>query len=376
MLSETYKSDLPIPWDALGAPFAAAEDVLARLDERLRASPAASGWTSRTHFHDACASVWLAGELAHLEDLVLHDAGMDIRAPTHELTRAHAVLRARRLVAGKEPKWALSPAGLMQLRGRPSSPDRRGGSGRVHEDEGPDVDEQDAGGAPERDEAPSDDLSKEFAAIDAVLARSSRLLQKSVLEAKRERDPLVYDQDWDEDARLQEWRSALDATRQRPSLLAAALSLEAWQILDPLQHLPWLGQLLVSAVLRERGKTAAHLLCLNVGLRHVPRERRRSRDRTVRLLAFAEAIEAAAEIGMKEHDRLMLARAQLERKLRGRRSTSQLPKLIELVLARPIVTAALIAQELGITQRGAQNLVAELGLRETTGRGRYRAWGI
>jgi hypothetical protein len=36
----------------------------------------------------------------------------------------------------------------------------------------------------------------------------------------------------------------------------------------------------------------------------------------------------------------------------------------------------MIAEELHITPRAAQNLVADLGLREATGRGRYRAWGI
>ena len=50
--------------------------------------------------------------------------------------------------------------------------------------------------------------------------------------------------------------------------------------------------------------------------------------------------------------------------------------LIELVMARPIVNAALIARELEITPRAAQTLVAELDLRELTGRGRYRAWGV
>jgi predicted transcriptional regulator len=49
---------------------------------------------------------------------------------------------------------------------------------------------------------------------------------------------------------------------------------------------------------------------------------------------------------------------------------------VELVLSRPIVSARMIAQELQITPRAAQDLVAELGLREATGRGRYRAWGI
>src|SRR4051812_8612134 len=80
----------PLPWTALAGPFAAAEDAFARLDERLGQSPIREGWISRTHFLDACASLWLQGELVHLEDLVLHDAGMDLRAPTHELTRAHA----------------------------------------------------------------------------------------------------------------------------------------------------------------------------------------------------------------------------------------------------------------------------------------------
>ncbi|MDP3254708.1 helix-turn-helix domain-containing protein, partial [Bosea sp. (in: a-proteobacteria)] len=60
----------------------------------------------------------------------------------------------------------------------------------------------------------------------------------------------------------------------------------------------------------------------------------------------------------------------------GRRSTSRLPALIDYVLARPIVSAGMIAQELRITPRAAQDLVGELGLREATGRDRYRAWGV
>src|SRR3954454_5258117 len=104
-----------LSWRALAGPLAAAEDALARLDERLGQSPIREGWISRTHFLDACASLWLQGELVHVEDLVLHDAAMDLRAPTHELTRAHTVLRTRRRSARAEPGWATSPAGLAVL---------------------------------------------------------------------------------------------------------------------------------------------------------------------------------------------------------------------------------------------------------------------
>jgi predicted transcriptional regulator len=69
-------------------------------------------------------------------------------------------------------------------------------------------------------------------------------------------------------------------------------------------------------------------------------------------------------------------RGLLVRKLAGRRRNSKLPALVDLVLARPLVSAGMIADELGVTPRAAQDLVAELGLREMTGRGRYRAWGV
>src|ERR1700680_3885693 len=120
ILTPNYKIPDPLPWAQLAGPLAAAEDAVARLDERLAKSPIRDGWVARTHYTDACASLWLEGELVHLEDLVLHDAGMDIRSPTHELTRAHAVLRSRRRIAEAKPDWALSatgPAGRRDRRG-------------------------------------------------------------------------------------------------------------------------------------------------------------------------------------------------------------------------------------------------------------------
>ncbi len=92
--------------------FALAEDMLARLDERVARSPVGAGFTERGHFFDAASALWVAGELVHVEDLVLHDAHMDSRTPSHELTIAHAVLRARRRIWTADPIWALSGAGF------------------------------------------------------------------------------------------------------------------------------------------------------------------------------------------------------------------------------------------------------------------------
>jgi hypothetical protein len=76
-----------LPLGTLIGPAARATEALARLDERLARSPVRGGWIERQHFADAAAALWLEGELVHLEDLVLHDAHMDIRLPTHERKR-------------------------------------------------------------------------------------------------------------------------------------------------------------------------------------------------------------------------------------------------------------------------------------------------
>ncbi|RVK45094.1 hypothetical protein CN126_07785 [Sinorhizobium meliloti] len=66
----------------------------------------------------------------------------------------------------------------------------------------------------------------------------------------------------------------------------------------------------------------------------------------------------------------------MEDKLAGRRMSSKLPELLELVMARPLVLAGMVAKTLVITRHAAPRIVGELGLRELTGRGRFRAWGL
>lgn len=354
---------------------ATATEALARLDERLARSPVREGFVERQNFADAAAALWLEGELVHLEDLVLHDAHMDIRTPTHELTRAHAVLRVRRRIFAQKPDWALGREGLRELTGRGAMPAAAGQKDREGEGAGASSVEADGPGDAE------DDLpAEEFAEIDAVLARSSKILNGADVPARTRRSDarpdLIYDLDWNEEERLAEWQEVLARTRDLPVVLRAAILLEAWSDIEVLQHAIWLGPLLVAALLRQEGLAANHLASLQLGAKNIPRERRRARNRSDRLLAFVDAIHDAALAGLKEHDRLTMAKNQMERRLKQRRVSSKLPGLIEIVLSRPLVSTGMIQDRLKVTKQGALNLVGELGLREMTGRGRFRAWGV
>lgn len=359
-------ADLPL--SRLMEPVCRATAAITRLDERVSRSAVGPGWVERSHFVDSVASLWIDGELVHLEDLVLHDAAMGIRAPTHELTIAQDILRSRRRIVENEPGWALSREGLSQLRGKAA--DRQSAMPTEAPLETKSADVQDE----------EDPLAQYLAEIDAAVARSeavlSQVLRPSEPSYPKERAALLYEPDWDEDERLAEWQDVIEGSASMPPVLRSVLLLDAWNQLQVLQHAPWLGRLLAASLLRKEGVTTAHLAAFNLGLKQVGRELRTNPKQEVRIIAFLEAITEAGLAGLKEHDRLVLAQQQMQHRIAGRRRSSKLPQLVDLVLSRPIVSSGMIAKSLSVTPQGALKIASDLHLRELTGRGRFRAWGI
>ena len=166
--------------------------ALTRLDERVERSRVGSGFFERQNFADACASLWIDGELVHLEDLVLHDATRDMRTPTPELTIARDVLHTRGRIAGQFADWARSADGIRSLRKTTEigadGADEATTTGitwpaMAIDAEGESDDPDDAQDLPGVD----------YVAIDALLVRSDAAIERAKKSGRAPADPIVYD---------------------------------------------------------------------------------------------------------------------------------------------------------------------------------------
>jgi len=307
--------------DLIG-PLSAADDTLARLDERLRKSPVCPGVLARADAAEACAALWAEGALVPLEDLVLHESGMDVRSPTHDLVRAHAYLRQRRKAAAGDPKTLLTPAGILGLIGRgggfhgaggvpPESAQEsvrgRGQGAREGAGEGAGT----KGPAPDlgKTRAPAGDAAEKTEAPPAAEPALAPLRQpgKAPAPAAPPKDPFVYDETWNEAEKLAGWHAGMAQADSLPPLLGALLLAHAWHAEEPIQRQARLAPLLAGLHLRARGRTKTHLASFYLGLRRL-RPTERPRTLLDHLRQGLVIVEAGAREGLAQHDRLILAR--------------------------------------------------------------------
>lgn len=337
-----YEIPQNLPWEKFVTLWDEAGDALARLDQCLEQSDLKAAWLRRADFEEAAAALWVEGGLVPLEDLVLDDAQTNARLPNHELFQARSVLLTRRRLARQKPDEILTLENLLALQ------------------EG-------------RDQ------------LEATRQETQEMFL---------RDPF-----WDPQEALEEWLALLPQLAVFPALPATAIALHAWDHLCPFQHRnATLGRLLASSLLMKRGKISGQILCLNLGLKairwtdhaawtghgagdgHAAGSDRAAVSLEIWIKEFCRAVTKAAGQGLQLHQQLVMARRLMARRLEGRRSTSHLPALANLILEQPLVSAPMIAKKLSTTQATAIRLMGELtgtgAVRELTGRSRFRAYGI
>ena len=142
------------------------------------------------------------------------------------------------------------------------------------------------------------------------------------------RDPAVGEED-----ELEAWRvAALDDRSSLPAVLGIAVALDAWLVLDLSEHRGHLGPLMAAALLRTRAGSD-HLPALALGLRRSGGGWTRFRPGVERL-AWHLRDGGRAQHGGRDLDKLT-GRELMLRRCAGKRKTSRLPQLVEL-LSRPL----------------------------------------
>jgi hypothetical protein len=342
LMTQSFLDEGVRPRTALVAALARAEDRLSRLDERAGYSGLSEAWRGRADLRATLGALWLEGEVVHPEALILHDLGMDTETPERTVVRAAAILRARRN-AERGQAALLSWRGVLWLLGRSPSPP--------------------AGPRPSLRVGPA---WSDGDGLDAVEDYLVRLARGDSEEAR---------------AGVEECLAAfdLDGPEVTP-LLAAAVFLDAWRLVDPLPAQRWLGSLLASLWLSSQRRFGVGLAPLEVGFR-----RRGSMPGAVawgpperRLVWWLEGAGLACDLELEEIVRLRAKAAQLERRTAGRRVRSKLPALGSLLLDKVAVSTPIIAEALRVTPQGARHLIGELGdiAQEITGRSRYQVWRL
>ncbi|WP_454719129.1 DUF1612 domain-containing protein [Caulobacter segnis] len=319
---------------------------MSRLDARAQTCPFAAGWAARVDFAEAAAWGWVSGEIVDMEDLVLHDAEMDARLPDQALRATYGLVRARRKArsGGQELQSARGAAWLAGHRDAPPVL-------------APPVADAERDGREAREE--TRDLVDDLVHAVRALTRGETA------------EPLEAIEEW------VAWTRRLP--ERAPALLRAAVALEGWRLVNPLPRQAYVGGVMVAQALRGAGRTRACLLGFETPRRTQFQPPRGFMAPTlVRFTYWLKIIALGAEASLSEMRRLELARQVVLRQISGRRAGDRSADLLELLLARPLVSAPMAAEHLGIAGHSARRLLAGMGssLMEVSGRSRYRAWRL
>jgi hypothetical protein len=339
--------------------------VLTRLDERLKRSPElAEGFRVRSHFWEAHATSWLEGELVPMEDLVLHEAQTDVRLPTQELGRAHHFMQLRKRVERQEHGWCLEPGSLLKLAGREEDVSNSVPASKETSDS-------------ERDE---DEMAWQalFADLDKVSKRANALVSGDVVELDTMDQSSKGELDTPRHSSMDQWHQLHDVIAHHPPMLAAAILLDAWLILTPIENQARLGRVMAADYLRTE-ICPNHLPLVAYGLYRSSFRWRRTDALHTRLIMLLAGFEKGATEGLNQLNRLAMARERMARACVGRRRNSRLPDFAALFVANPYVSIPMARKKLDVTAAAVDRMIEQMGgamPRELTGRGRYRAWGI
>ena len=291
-------------------------EAIARLDQKASGSPLLDGWRERLLFDEAVAVQWAEGELIHVDELVQLDAG------------------ARRQIG------SLPLACALQL----MATYRRG--------------YRDGASAPLADELPGFSKPAEL--------HVQRLSEPTEIYDGIDKEKLVA------------WRRVMRQAAEHPPLLHAAIAWDAWHSIRPEHSGSWRATLIASLTLRARALSASFFVPLSVGAKLARYRWNEENSVDVRIDGFLRSVEAGVQHAGQQMIALKHAAELMQAHLRGHRKNSRLAGVMALLLSKPVVSLPMIADHLGMSQRGAANLIGQLGStpRLITQRSRYRLWQV
>ena len=306
--------------------FLQVDERLTRLDERALFFQSMSGlsvpWGERLLYRNACAVLHGQGGLVHLEDLVLLDGYAFSGAMYPDLSSALGILSLWKGALRGDARALLNAT----MPGEAARPLALEGSG------------------PEGFERP-----------DAF-----------------------YDPDWNQVGRIEAWRHACHIAAKLPPLLAAFVAWDAWHTFIPEQQGPWRASLLASLTLAARGRTRGWLVPFDTGQWSLRKSWRASTAPTHRIMMYLDIAEAAVQHASKELAGLSAAKERMLLRIKDARKNSRLADLVDLLIARPLVSIPMACKTLRISKQAVAKMLTQLGStpREISGRRRYRYWTV